>query len=53
MSLPKGPYPVRDTVVRVVCNFLLKHVASPWYEGMIKGLITLGMEKAKEDSNGK
>lgn len=40
---------IRDWTTWAVCNFMLKHVATRWYSGMIGGVLILGMEAATKD----
>jgi hypothetical protein len=41
----------RDRFVCVVCNFLLRHVASEWYRAMIDRSIRLGLRTAAEEAS--
>lgn len=40
----------RDDLTRVVCNFMLRHVATEWYRKMIEGSILYGLEAARKDA---
>jgi hypothetical protein len=40
----------RDRFVCALCNFLLNHVATPWYRDMVGGSIRYGLNAAAADS---
>lgn len=40
----------RDDLALSICNFVLKHIATPWYAGMISGSIRLGLQAAVIES---
>jgi hypothetical protein len=43
----------RDGLAIRILNFTIKRIATPWYGGMLTGLITYGMAAAQKDmSNG-
>lgn len=41
----------RDAVACWLCNFILVHLASEWYERMIQGCIRLGLRSAVSGSD--
>jgi hypothetical protein len=34
----------RDRLVRACCNWMLRHVATDWYQAQIAGLIQAGLQ---------
>ena len=47
----KSPFgKFRDNLTRVVCNFMLRYVATEWYRKMIEGSILYGLEAARKDA---
>lgn len=40
----------RDGLVRVVCNLMLRHVATEWYRKMIEGSILYGLDAVRKES---
>jgi hypothetical protein len=44
-----APVLLRDKVACAVCNWTLRHVASPWYRNMIGGAIIYGLKAAAYD----
>lgn len=36
---------VRTKLAEKVCNFMLRHVAEPWYRTMVEGSIRVGMDE--------
>lgn len=50
-NLNKG-HAIRDIVAVAMANFILRHVASPWYRDMLDKLVRDSMNKVVEhDSN--
>lgn len=39
---------LRDDVAGALANFILRHIATPWYRGMIGGLIRAGIEATEK-----
>ena len=41
---------MRDRIACRLCNFILRHLASPWYRAMIGGSISYGLNAAARDT---
>lgn len=39
----------RDRIAWAVCNWMLRHVASDWYENWITGIVVLGWSTFMQD----
>jgi hypothetical protein len=48
-NFPKPPGLLRDVIAVSVCNWVMRHVASDWYETTLDALIKYGADSMARD----